>query len=48
MNSLVLGEKQVFDKQQLRESYYLQAINQMQTEGCFDNESGYHVIDPYL
>lgn len=48
MNSLVFGEKQVFDKQQLRESYYLQAINQMQTEGCFDNESGYHVIDPYL
>lgn len=48
LNSLVFWEKQVFDKQQLRESYYLQAIQQMQTEGCFDNESGYQVIDPYL
>ena len=48
LNSLVFGEKQVFDKQQLREGYYLQAIQQMQTEWCFDNESGYHVEDPYL
>ena len=48
LNSLVFGEKQVFDKQQLREGYYLQAIQQMQTEWCFDNESGYQVIDPYL
>ena len=48
LNSLVFGEKQVFDKQQLRESYYLQSIQQMQTEWCFDNESGYQVIDPYL
>jgi hypothetical protein len=48
LNSLVFGEKQVFDKQQLWESYYLQAIQQMQTEWCFDNESGYQVIDPYL
>lgn len=48
LNSFVFWEKQVFDKQQLRESYYLQAIQQMQTEWCFDNESGYQVIDPYL
>ena len=48
LNSLVFWEKQVFDKQQLREWYYLQAINQMQTEWCFDNESWYKVIDPYL
>jgi hypothetical protein len=48
LNSLVFGEKQVFDKQQLWESYYLGAIQQMQTEWCFDNESGYQVIDPYL
>ena len=48
LNSFVFWEKQVFDKQQLRESYYLQAIQQMQIEWCFDNESGYQVIDPYL
>lgn len=48
LNSLVFGEKQVFDKQQLREGYYLQAIQQMQTEWCFENESFYHVEDPYL
>ena len=48
LNSLVFGEKQVFDKQQLWEGYYLQAIQQMQTEGCFDNESFYHVEDAYL
>ena len=48
LNSLVFWEKQVFDKQQLWESYYLNAIQQMQTEWCFENESGYHVIDPYL
>ena len=48
LNGLVFGEKQVFDKQQLREGYYLQAIQQMQTEWCFENESFYHVEDPYL
>ena len=48
LNSLVFWEKQVFDKQQLREGYYLQAIQQMQTEWCFENESAYHVEDPYL
>ena len=48
LNSLVFWEKQVFDKQQLWEWYYLQAINQMQTEWCFDNESFYHVDDAYL
>lgn len=48
LNSLVFGEKQVFDKQQLREGYYLQAIQQMQTEWSFENESFYHVEDPYL
>ena len=48
LNSLVFGEKQVFDKQQLWESYYQQAIAQMQTEWCFDNESFYHVEDAFL
>lgn len=48
LNSLVFWEKQVFDKQQLWESYYNDAIRMMQTEWCFENESGYHVIDPYL
>ena len=48
LNHLVFGDKQVYDKQQLRESYYLQAIQQMQTEWCFENESFYHVEDPYL
>ena len=48
LNSMVFGEKQVFDKQQLRESYYKEAVHQMQVDGCFDNESGYHVEDPYL
>ena len=48
LNSLVFGEKQVFDKQQLWESYYQQAIQQMQTEWCFDNESFYHVEDAFL
>lgn len=48
LNSLVFGEKQVFDKQQLWESYYLQAIEQMKVEWCFENESAYHVEDPYL
>lgn len=48
LNSLVFGEKQVFDKQQLREGYYLQAIQQMQTEWSFENESFYHIEDPYL
>lgn len=48
LNSLVFWEKQVFDKQQLREGYYLQAIQQMQTEWCFENESAYHIEDPYL
>ncbi len=41
-------EKQVFDKQQLRESYYLQGIQQIQTEWSFEMESAYHVEDPYL
>lgn len=48
LNSLVFGDKQVYDKQQLWENYYLQAIQQMQTEWCFDNESFYHVEDAYL
>ena len=48
LNSLVFWEKQLFDKQQLWESYYLQAIQQMQTEWSFENESFYHVEDPYL
>lgn len=48
LNSFVFGEKQVFDKQQLWESYYLQAVEQMKVEWCFENESAYHVIDPYL
>ena len=48
LNSLVFGEKQVFDKQQLRESYYLQGINQIQTEWSFEMESAYHVEDAYL
>ena len=48
LNSLVFWEKQVFDKQQLWESYYQQAIQQMQTEWCFDNESFYHVEDAFL
>ena len=48
LNSLVFWEKQVFDKQQLWEWYYQQAIKQMQTEWCFENESFYHVQDPYL
>ena len=48
LNHLVFGDKQVYDKQQLRESYYLQAIQQMQTEWCFENESFYHVEDAYL
>jgi len=48
LNSLVFGEKQVFDKQQLWESYYLQAIEQMKIEWCFENESAYHVEDAYL
>ena len=48
LNSLVFWEKQVFDKQQLWESYYLQGIQQMQVEWCFENESAYHVEDAYL
>lgn len=48
LNSMVFGEKQVFDKQQLWEWYYQQAVKQMQVDGCFDNESWYHVEDPYL
>ena len=48
LNSLVFGEKQVFDKQQLREWSYNQAIQQMQTEWSFEMESAYHVEDPYL
>ena len=48
LNSLVFWEKQLFDKQQLWEWYYLQAIQQMQTEWSFENESAYHVEDAYL
>lgn len=48
LNSLVFGEKQIFDKQQLREWNYNQAIQQMQTEWSFEMESAYHVEDPYL
>lgn len=48
LNSMVFGEKQVFDKQQLWESYYKQAVHDMQVDWCFDNESWYNVEDPYL
>lgn len=48
LNALIFGAKQVFDKQQLREGSYLQAVQQMQIEGCFENESGYLVQDPNL
>ena len=48
LNSLVFGEKHIFDKQQLWEQYYLWAIQQIQTEWSFENESGYEVIDPDL
>ena len=48
LNSMVFGEKQVFDKQQLWEWYYQQAVKQMQVDGCFDNESWYNVEDAYL
>ena len=48
LNSLIFGEKQVYDKQQLWESYYRDAVHQMQVDGCFDNESFYHVEDAYL
>ena len=48
LNSMVFWEKQIFDKQQLREWYYQSAVKQMQVDGCFDNESWYHVEDAYL
>jgi hypothetical protein len=32
LNQLVFGEKQVFDKQQLWDGYYQQAIQQMKVE----------------
>ena len=48
LNSLVFGEKQVFDKQQLWEASFKQAVHDMQVDGCFDNESAYHVEDAYL
>lgn len=48
LNSLVFGEKQIFDKQQLWEQYYLWAIQQIQTEWSFENESGYNAEDPDL
>ena len=48
LNSLIFWAKQVYDKQQLWEWYYQQWIQQIQTEWCFENESAYHVIDPYL
>jgi hypothetical protein len=48
LNSLVFGEKQIFDKQQLREWYYQQWIKQIQVEWSMENESAYHFEDPYL
>jgi len=48
LNSLVFWEKQIFDKQQLWEWYYQQGIKQIQVEWSMENESAYHVIDPYL
>lgn len=48
LNSYVFGEKQVFDKQQLRENAYLWAIQQIMTEWSFENESAYHVEDADL
>ena len=48
LNSMVFWEKQVYDKQQLWEWYYQQAVKQMQIDGCFDNESWYHAEDAYL
>lgn len=48
LNSYIFGEKQIFDKQQLRESYYLNAIQQIMTEWSFENESGYIAEDPDL
>lgn len=48
LNSLIFWEKQVFDKQQLREWTYLQWVQQIQTEWSFEMESAYHVEDPYL
>ena len=48
LNSLVFGEKQIFDKQQLWENYYLTAIQGILTEWSFENESGYNAIDPNL
>lgn len=43
LNHLVFGEKQIFDKQQLRENAYLWAIQQIMIEWSFENESGYIV-----
>lgn len=48
LNSLVFGEKQIFDKQQLWEWYYQQWIKQIQVEWSMENESAYHVEDAYL
>ena len=48
LNGLIFWAKQVYDKQQLWEWYYLQWIQQIQTEWSFENESFYHVEDPYL
>jgi len=48
LNSLVFWQKQLFDKQQLMEQEYSNAISRMQTEWCFENESAYHVEDAYL
>lgn len=48
LNSMIFWEKQVYDKQQLCEWYYQQAVKQMQVDGCFDNESWYNVEDAYL
>lgn len=48
LNGLIFGEKQVFDKQQLRENYYLTAVQQIMTEWSLENESGYNAEDPDL
>ena len=48
LNSLIFGAKQVYDKQQLWEWYYQNWVRQIQVEWSFENESAYHVEDPYL
>jgi hypothetical protein len=48
LNGLVFWAKQVFDKQQFFEWEYYNWIKQIQEEWSFENESAYHVEDPYL